>query len=90
MKLQSMSVDVPSVFDFVAVWHEILEVFALEVDALTQLSHISNAFHLFANQISKNVGSLFSIGSFCLSEVDDLLLLYNQQIGRNLSDLTGV
>lgn len=90
VKLQSMSVDIPSVLDLVAVRHEILEVLALEVDALTQLGNISNAFYLFANQISKNVGSLFSIGPFCLGEIDDLLLLYYQQIVRNLSDLTGV
>lgn len=90
VKLQSVSVDIPSVLDFMAVWHEILEVFSLEIDTLTQLGNISNAFHLFAYQISKNVGSLLSIGSFCLGEINDLLLLYNEQIVRNLSDLTGV
>lgn len=90
VKLQSMSVDIPSVLDLMAVRHEILEVFALEIDSLSQLGNISNAFYFLANQIGKNVGSLFSIGSFCLSQIDYLLLLYNQHIARNLSDLTGV
>lgn len=90
VKLQSVSVNISSVFHLMTVRHEILEVLALEVDSLTQLSNISNSFHFLANQISKNIGSLFSIGPFCLGEIDYLLLLYDQQIARNLSDLTGV
>ena len=90
MKLQSVSVDIPSILHLMAVGHEIFEVFALEVYSLTQLSNISNSFDFLANEISKNVGSLFSIGPFCLGEIDNLLMFYDQQIFWNLSDLTGV
>ena len=90
VKLQGVSVDVPSVFDLVTVWHEILEVFALEINAFSKLGNIGNAFHLLADQVSEDVGSLFGIGPFCLGQADDLLLLYDQQIVRNLPDLARV
>lgn len=90
MKLQGVSIDIPSVFNFMTVWHEILEVLPLEVDAFTQLCNISKAFYLLTNEIGKNIGSLLSISPFCLGEADDLLLLHDQQISRNLSDLAGV
>lgn len=88
VKLKGMGVNVSSVFDFVPVWLEILEVLSTELQALGKLSQWSQTFHFFIDEVGQDVRSFLSISNLRASEADDFLLTDHKQVTWDLSKLT--
>lgn len=80
MHLESLRIDISSVFQQAAIGGKIFEVISLEIEASFDLFLGNQSFFLVMDQKSKDIRCLLGLSHLALSHSDHILMANHQQL----------